>query len=74
MSSDTTDEASELEDYDREMCIAEARRALKKQEFKATGTCHNCLDTVGPGAKYCNRECADDHEHRLRAERRRGRG
>lgn len=36
------------------------------------GRCRNCDDKLDDGRSYCNEECRNDHQDRLRADRRNG--
>lgn len=37
------------------------------------GRCRNCNDKTDDGRAYCTTECRDDHQARIRMEKRRGR-
>lgn len=71
--SNEIDMGCEQEQRDRELCIAVARQQSERQEIPANGTCHNCLDAVAEGERYCSPDCRDDHAARKAAEKRRGR-
>ena len=71
--SDEIDMGCEMEQRDRDLCIAVARQQAAQRELPATGRCHNCLDDVAEGERYCDAGCRDDHQSRVAAEKRRGR-
>jgi len=58
---DAFDRATELEMKDRELCIANARKA---QPVLASGVCHNCGEKVQ--GHFCDSDCRDDWEKRRR--------
>ena len=37
------------------------------------GRCRNCSDKIDDGRAFCTPECRDDHQARMRMEKRRGR-
>lgn len=60
MSADILDDASEIENNERERLIAKARNGIKVQR---TGRCAYCNDILDDPMKvYCGAECRDDHE------------
>lgn len=36
------------------------------------GVCYNCHDHIPPGLRFCDKDCREDYDARLRAEKRRG--
>lgn len=68
MSADFLDNASELENSEREYLINKARQIKKP---KSTGYCAYCNDKLNDLARvYCSPECRDDHELEKEAMRR----
>lgn len=67
---DDLDRASEREQIDRDYAISEALRAAPS--MPPQGICYNCESIVPPGARFCDKDCRDDHDTRKNAERRRG--
>lgn len=61
---DQFDRASDLEQLDRDRCIAAARATTPALE--ATGFCLWCEEVVGPGRRWCDADCASDHSRSLR--------
>lgn len=69
MSADILDQASDLEQRERDTAIATARQQAARQELPPScGQCFNCESSVPPGVRYCDSECRDTHEHRKRRE------
>lgn len=66
---DDFDRASETEQRDRDLCIANARRSTKRIP---TGFCDYCNAVIHEGL-YCDAECRDDAELERAAMRRNGR-
>ena len=60
---DQFDRAEELEQMDRDHCLAAARN---KPGLVACGGCHNCGERVAPGRLFCDVDCRDDYEKRVR--------
>ena len=74
MSSDPIDQASEVEQRDRELAIAVARQKAQKAMLPPIGICYNCHEPVAEGSRYCpGPDCRDDHTYRMNAARRAGR-
>mgnify|MGYP000896238481 CR=1 FL=1 len=67
---DEIERAQLREQQDRDAAIAAA--AHTEPVLPACGQCYNCLDTVPPGLRFCDKSCADDHTARKNAEVRRG--
>ena len=60
MSADFLDDASEIENNERERLIAKARKGVKAER---TGRCAYCNDVLkNPLGIYCSAECRDDLE------------
>lgn len=58
--SDLFDAASELEEFQRQRAITDARRA--QPAAVATGYCLDCGEPVAAPRRWCNRECAERWE------------
>jgi hypothetical protein len=67
---DDIDRACEREQMDRDLAIAAA--AQHEPMLPACGEGYNCGSSVFPGARFCDKDCADDHSARKSAEARRG--
>lgn len=72
--SDEIDLAQEREEQDRARAIAAARKAAEVGVTGADGICLNCGEDVSRGQRFCDSDCRDDWEARVRATRRGGRG
>jgi len=59
---DIYDKASEIEQRERQLALM-----VRKPTLPARGTCYNCDEPVRAGACYCDADCREDHEKRLRA-------
>lgn len=47
--------------------LTEAARQYRKPEGpKATGFCLNCEEVVAEGKRWCDAQCRDDYERRVR--------
>ena len=68
-SADFLDNASEVENYERERLIAKARKSVKVQ---ATGHCFYCNAELPDGKKFCDEWCRDDYELEQEAAKRHG--
>ena len=74
MSSDPIDQASEVEQRDRDLAISVARQKAQKAMLPPIGICYNCHEPVAEGSRYCpGPDCRDDHTYRMNAARRAGR-
>lgn len=62
---DFADLAAEREQIDTERAIS-AARAGSSAEPVPCGQCHNCLEPVGEGARFCDADCRDDWQQRNR--------
>lgn len=69
MSADFLDNASEIENSERERLIAKARKSPK---IVATGHCLYCNAEVDNSRRFCSPECRDDWEIEQEAMRRHG--
>ena len=74
MAGDISDQASDTEQLDRDLCIRAARQRAEKLEFKPKGRCYNCNARLSHGMRHCDADCRDDHMARVNAEIRKGRG
>lgn len=63
---DQFDQASDLEQLDRDRCIAAAR--VPDPALEATGFCLWCEEVVAPGRRFCDADCRDlwDRDLKLR--------
>lgn len=57
---DVYDQATEIEERDRELAIKAARERAKQTE-KFTGHCLSCNEQITVG-KFCDVDCRDDYE------------
>ena len=74
MSSDPIDQASEVEQRDRDLAISVARQKAQKAMLPPIGICYNCHEPVADGERFCpGPDCRDDHTYRRNAARRAGR-
>jgi hypothetical protein len=60
---DQFDRAQQLEEADRERCLAAARN---RPSLPACGCCYNCNQPLPAGNLFCERDCRDDYEKRHR--------
>ena len=67
---DIIDRASEREQYDRDLAIANA--AQHAPTLPACGQCYNCLTELPEGVRFCDSDCRNDYANRKAAEARRG--
>lgn len=65
---DDVDRAQELN-----LMINEMAARHRKPELPAIGICHYCSEAVAGQAKFCDAECADEHEREQELRRRNGR-
>jgi hypothetical protein len=57
---DFTDEATELEELQRDIAL---RKARSHKPLPNKGSCYNCDDTIRNGL-FCSPECREDYEIR----------
>lgn len=57
---DMNDAASEIEAFNLELALR-----TRKPELPITGTCYNCDEPI-PDARFCDADCRDDYEKRVR--------
>ena len=62
---DEADYAAAIEQSTRDSAIAAARS--RTPELKATGFCLWCTEPVAAGRRFCDADCAEDFEKRVRA-------
>lgn len=60
---DEFDRASELEQRERDACVAAARN---RRGLLPCGFCYNCEEPLPAGRLFCDTECRDDYEKRVR--------
>ena len=53
MSGDDSDRASDIEELDRAVCLANARQGADTEILKADGYCLYCADPVPPDERFC---------------------
>lgn len=71
--SNPIDQASEVEQRDRDLAISVARQKAQKAMLPPIGICYNCHEPVAEGSRYCpGPDCRDDHQARKQADIRRG--
>lgn len=74
MSGDLSDQASDVEQLGRDLCIRAARQKSSELDVEPMGICHNCDAPVGLGERFCHGvDCRDDFVKRRNAEIRKGR-
>lgn len=62
------DEAQRMAALHTEAALYEQRLRAQRSSFGAQpGRCSNCLEPCLPTAVYCDSDCRDDHEARIRA-------
>lgn len=67
--SDPSDHASELEQRERDILLAQHKERAK-HALQPTGYCYNCEEPVEKGL-FCNSDCRDDFEFRQKMEKHR---
>lgn len=67
---DAFDQASEIEEIERARCIAHARRQAPGLPYR--GTCYFCTSPVPEPERFCDGDCAADHERERAAKIRNG--
>lgn len=65
--SDFADLAAEREELDRDLALKAAHNHAPSLPY--TGCCHNCGDITGGGRRFCDIDCRNDYDARLRAAR-----
>lgn len=73
---DEADDAAEMTELHTNLRIQAARNAAKVRELPPKGSCYNCdrsfEDEPDKDERlYCNEECMEDHEKRIRLTTRR---
>jgi|GEM_PF-1324703 len=63
---DESDRASALEAAAIDNGIEQARAKAGTLEFEPTGFCLNCNEPLAQPKRFCDKDCADDHELRNR--------
>lgn len=64
---DPEDQAQRVADMFREAALADQLRRAELAPRGKPGVCSNCAQACLPTAIYCDEDCRDDHEARLRA-------
>lgn len=67
---DIFDQASEMEEKERERSIANARKPVKK--LYPAGFCHYCSERVDAGALFCDIDCSEGWQEEEDARKRNG--
>lgn len=62
---DESDRASALEAAAIDIGIKQASLKANKLEFEPTGFCLNCAEPLAEGLRFCDKDCADDHQRRV---------
>ncbi|MGH1373586.1 MAG: hypothetical protein ACRBBW_16215 [Cellvibrionaceae bacterium] len=60
---DPGDQATAFEELHLKACL---NAQQQKTRLRAKGSCYNCLDPLKEGALFCDSDCRDDHELRVR--------
>lgn len=61
------DEIDNANDHaEKTLAAAIAHQRNQVDTMPPCGKCYNCGDPVGDAIKYCDRDCATDHEYRLK--------
>jgi hypothetical protein len=63
---DESDRASAVEAASINLSIQLARNKANQKEFEPTGFCLNCGEKLPKQKRFCDKDCADDHELRNR--------
>lgn len=63
---DESDRASAIEAASINLSIQLARNKANQKEYEPTGFCLNCNEPLAKLKRFCNKDCADDHELRNR--------
>lgn len=63
---DPEDQAQRVADRFRESALAHQQQMAEKAPRGKPGVCSNCAQVCLPTAIYCDEDCRDDHERRLR--------
>lgn len=64
---DPADRASHEEALGLEMALAAARQRLTTARvLPVTGKCHNCDEQLDQGERFCDGDCRDDYDHRMK--------
>lgn len=61
---DEIDQANDRAQRDLELALAAA--AVHAPPLPATGWCYNCAEPLDDERRFCDEDCRDDYEHRLR--------
>lgn len=67
-------------DYGNERAQQMLQAAIEEHQYQLShavsafeiGRCRNCDDKIGDDRSYCDQDCRNDHQDRLRAEKRNG--
>lgn len=63
---DDFDRAQEREQRDRDLAIQAQQDAAKHGALTPCCVCHNCDAVIGNGGLFCDCDCRDDYEYRLK--------
>lgn len=60
---DIFDRAQALEEKERDACVDRARN---RPSMPSIGHCYNCDEALAAGQLFCDADCRDDYEKRVR--------
>ena len=66
------DEADLTAERDEREAPARLAASRRDEGPAPNGSCHWCGDSVGPGLRYCDTDCRDDHHREMRGKGMRG--
>lgn len=61
---DIIDQANDRVEMDLRIALSVARTAPAPLPY--IGKCHNCGAPLPESMRYCDKQCCEDHEHRLK--------
>jgi hypothetical protein len=64
--SDILDAAADLTQRETDARIAEHLARVEAQKLKVTGLCYNCEEELETGLIFCDVDCREDYEKRVR--------
>jgi predicted nucleic acid-binding Zn ribbon protein len=68
---DVFDQATEMEERDRDAAIAAQRN--KTAVLPDIGHCHSCEEPRSDGRRFCDADCRDDYDREQKHRKRQGR-
>jgi hypothetical protein len=63
---DESDRASAVEAASINLSIQLARNKANQKEYEPTGFCLNCGEKLSKLKRFCDKDCTDDHERRVK--------